>query len=1564
MNNLLKILISLFVVISLNADQGKLTSITSVGSLVNGGNNILDMSIVGTNIYTVNSNNVYKHDVNSSLITTSLFIGSTIKLSATTNYVYLLKNDNVNSSLEVYNTDLNISQGTFTPNTSKYYNAFALSDDEQYIFIATSTGVSILDISNVASISEVAFLETTNAHDVKVNGDVLYVADDWSGLKVIDITNPISASFGPSKSGTYYKLAIENDYLYALGQAGISSFDISSPSAPLFKSSVNSYNDGTNNVAINIGSDYTNFFVQDMYAYVLGTVKYIFDVSNKSAMVGASLTGPSINEVAVIGDGNSIFISTDIDTFIYNPESDYDDNLTAASSQTEKNTANLSSDEGIFGELKDSSDIDFIKVNLQSGRLAATITGLSDLNVSIYDTNNTSALPIVSVQSNLNSESLEINKEVSSGVHYIRVQSTSGVVGEYKITADFSSDDWPDAKTSASLINLGEKLSGNMLNGDDTDYFRVDFTSKGNLYITSVNEDIIDIEIANSYDTNIIAGVGSLELGRTYDIPSAGIYFIKVKAKSADVTDRDYSFRVDFSKDDALDKEDNANFALKQVDTTTLVSTNYRSMKSAGSYIYVYDDQTLYLMRKNKSDLSDAGSYYTGSNMSDYQIVGDYIYVLTDGKLSVIYKDTMGLRSSLVIQNTSEAVNKVLVNGDYAYISFEPSVNIEVIDISNKDDLSSMDVVNTNYEINDFDLKTSFDSETNTLKTYLYFATNSGIRIHEFKYVEDENGNDILEAQSVQKYKDDTYFQNIKISNPYAYVTGHEGFSILYVKKPTTAPKFKGSIYVDSIQDIVINQDFAYLITHGDYLKVINIKDQTSPILVDVGAFSLESIYVEDGLGFISHYSDITLKNYADIITKYDMAKDYSDVKGSSTKLDLDTKVYGVISEHKPDEVDMFYINASSSQILSFSAIGSINTTYEIFSFTNDVLVHQFNALTSETNSSVELGSGEYYLSVKSTDINASGSYEFIASVLQDDVADNFIQAYEITADTTYDKNITADDLDIVKITISERGDFTYTVDENISAKLYYDDTSSLITTDVNSVISVVLNPGTYYIKMESKNGFSGEYSFNASLVGNGELSMPDGFDGIRNFNAQHILYGPRYMYVIDKNNELSIYNHLLQEVENGPIYGDDFSDYCGRPLYNNNKIYVNYSGVDSSTGQPTCGHGFRVLDIESDGEEFYSMWFPNSINFNYITPDTGSYLYVGDIALVGIDGTQEEEYAYVLSDQNNTIFKTSTASDLYQAIKPYGVFSTTAKVDDIKFIKNDGVIDFIAIGNVLSIYESNPNYLLKATDGTTIDNTPKIIASNSFTLAGNIQDIYLDKDLNKLYLLSSGTNVVSIIDYSSGVGTSTQEDIDLGMDANGMFVKGDSIYLSFESYGVKSYDYPLSSTPTLKLAIQNIGVDVSRPFTYDGTTVNYLSAGNPQVYFLGDTFSDGRTTATYTVIEDVKEGEGGFEGCFIATAAYGNYFQTNVEILRDFRDDYLLKSELGRAFVDFYYRHSPSIASAISTSEFAKATVRVVLTPVVYIIKYPLTFLAILLMLIFGFRLRGHMTSRKVVVS
>jgi hypothetical protein len=110
-------------------------------------------------------------------------------------------------------------------------------------------------------------------------------------------------------------------------------------------------------------------------------------------------------------------------------------------------------------------------------------------------------------------------------------------------------------------------------------------------------------------------------------------------------------------------------------------------------------------------------------------------------------------------------------------------------------------------------------------------------------------------------------------------------------------------------------------------------------------------------------------------------------------------------------------------------------------------------------------------------------------------------------------------------------------------------------------------------------------------------------------------------------------------------------------------------------------------------------------------------------------------------------------------------------------------------------------------------------------------------------------------------------------------------------------------------------------------------------------------------------KGEGVFDGCFIATAAYGSKMDAHVRILREVRDRILMVNSAGRRIVSFYYKYSPPIADFIAGHEYLRAVVRWSMLPIVgagwIALKLGLV-PAIALMAIFGIGLIGFAWLRR----
>ena len=110
--------------------------------------------------------------------------------------------------------------------------------------------------------------------------------------------------------------------------------------------------------------------------------------------------------------------------------------------------------------------------------------------------------------------------------------------------------------------------------------------------------------------------------------------------------------------------------------------------------------------------------------------------------------------------------------------------------------------------------------------------------------------------------------------------------------------------------------------------------------------------------------------------------------------------------------------------------------------------------------------------------------------------------------------------------------------------------------------------------------------------------------------------------------------------------------------------------------------------------------------------------------------------------------------------------------------------------------------------------------------------------------------------------------------------------------------------------------------------TLNFTGLGNNKIDIIGDTFLQGSDNRT--IEDDNPQNEGG--GCLIATATFGSELEPQVQLLRELRDNKLLKTESGfyfmHAFNDIYYSFSPAIADYERENPVFKEVVKIAITP------------------------------------
>ncbi|MEA1871998.1 MAG: CFI-box-CTERM domain-containing protein [Chloroflexota bacterium] len=159
-------------------------------------------------------------------------------------------------------------------------------------------------------------------------------------------------------------------------------------------------------------------------------------------------------------------------------------------------------------------------------------------------------------------------------------------------------------------------------------------------------------------------------------------------------------------------------------------------------------------------------------------------------------------------------------------------------------------------------------------------------------------------------------------------------------------------------------------------------------------------------------------------------------------------------------------------------------------------------------------------------------------------------------------------------------------------------------------------------------------------------------------------------------------------------------------------------------------------------------------------------------------------------------------------------------------------------------------------------------------------------------------------------------------------------IYVSGEVTGVISLDFwmgvnGIQLSPTTMLSANDTNDDYVQ---VTDTMVAPVGANCVRIRLLGTGWSDGGEVR----FDDIGFWMPTVSYCFIATAAYGIETATELDILRDFRDQVLLKNALGSRFVEAYYKVSPPVADFIAKNDFLRAVVReVLIDPVVNLLQW-----------------------------
>jgi len=162
-------------------------------------------------------------------------------------------------------------------------------------------------------------------------------------------------------------------------------------------------------------------------------------------------------------------------------------------------------------------------------------------------------------------------------------------------------------------------------------------------------------------------------------------------------------------------------------------------------------------------------------------------------------------------------------------------------------------------------------------------------------------------------------------------------------------------------------------------------------------------------------------------------------------------------------------------------------------------------------------------------------------------------------------------------------------------------------------------------------------------------------------------------------------------------------------------------------------------------------------------------------------------------------------------------------------------------------------------------------------------------------------------------------------------------IYLSYDDlFSEYLVDLTISSTAGGNVTTPGEGTSIYEK----GTVVDLVATPDAGYHFDNwtgnvSTIADVEDATTTITMQDDYSITANFEadapgGCFIATAAYGTPMAEEIEILREFRDEYLLTNPLEKGLVEFYYKVSPPVAEFITEHPSLKPIVRAGLVPAV----------------------------------
>lgn len=375
----------------------------------------------------------------------------------------------------------------------------------------------------------------------------------------------------------------------------------------------------------------------------------------------------------------------------------------------------------------------------------------------------------------------------------------------------------------------------------------------------------------------------------------------------------------------------------------------------------------------------------------------------------------------------------------------------------------------------------------------------------------------------------------------------------------------------------------------------------------------------------------------------------------------------------------------------------------------------------------------------------------------------------------------------------------------------------------------------------------------------------------------------------------------------------------------------------------------FKLYDGKLYGRSYNSEIKVVDLNGSFLMPYTTT---IERLNILYADEKYLYEYGTRLKDKFDNPINQSALSRVLNTQDNYNAQSNGQyDIAGVTILRSYGETMFIAIDKKLQI--------------VSFDGNGKPIIHTEIAFDRTIDQLEVLGEKKALYIHTQGTSFVKVYNIADSANIEKIQEYYTNESINSIYFKHNKVYMASRDYGIKIAYTDDSGKLIEDRDFENIGVKVDDAYSSDNSTFNYTAedaAGKRKlnVFVLKDELVDGVSDSVYTKGDANNPPK---EGCFIATAAYGSYFEKHVKVLRDFRDRYLKTNPIGLAFVDLYYTYSPAIADMIAQSEIAKGVIRIILTPIVYCIEYPL-YGVLLIGLLFGIRREYRKSKTRGLVA